>query len=336
VIAKATEILSSKEDLTGPQMQRVMEEIMTGKADTSGIVSFLTALSKKGETVDEVTAAVWVMRRHAIKIKPKHKVVLDTCGTGGDTKGTFNISTTAAFVAAGSGITVAKHGNRSISSFCGSADILEAVGIDINMNKERIERCLNEIGIAFLFAQNLHPAMKYAMPARKAIGKRTIFNILGPLSNPAKATHQLVGVYERRWTKTLAGVLNNLGSTHALIVHGEDGLDEITTTACTHISEVRNGEVHSHKVSPEDFGFRRVKLRHLAGGKASDNAEILIDILEGKRGPKRDIVVLNAGAAIYAADKARSIKEGIKLAIKAIDSGGALEKLELLKEYSRQ
>jgi anthranilate phosphoribosyltransferase len=276
------------------------------------------------------------MRRHAIKVRARHKTVLDTCGTGGDTKGTFNISTAAAFVAAASGITVAKHGNRSISSFCGSADILEALGIDINMGKDRIEYCLDKIGIAFLFAQNLHPAMKYAMPARKAIGKRTIFNILGPLSNPAQATHQLVGVYERKWTRVLAEVLKNLGSLHVMVVHGEDGLDEITTTGFTHVSELFNGQVHNHKIAPEDFGLRRARLKDLAGGNSSDNAAILMDILDGKRSPKRDIVLLNAGAAIYVADKAKSIKAGIKLAAEAIDSGRALKKLELLKEFSRR
>ena len=336
MIIKAASILSEKKDLTALQMKRVMEEIMTGKADTPQIVSFLRALSKKGETVEEVAVAVRMMRHYAIKIKPDHKVVLDTCGTGGDTKGTFNISTAAAFVACAAGITVAKHGNRSISSFCGSADILEALGVDINMDKYKIERCLNVVGIAFLFAQNFHPAMKYVMSARKAIGKRTIFNILGPLSNPAGATHQLIGVYERRWTKILALVLKDLGSKHALIVHGEDGLDEITTTGYTYICEVKGGQAHSHKIHPDDFGIKKTKLADLIGGSAGDNAAILMDILAGRRSAKRDIVVLNAGAAIYAADKASSIGEGIKLAAGAIDSGMAMEKLELLKEYSRK
>lgn len=336
MIKKVTAILSKKVDLTGPQMRLAMEEILTGKADMASIVAFLATLSKKGETVREVVAAVRVMRRHAIKIRPKHKTILDTCGTGGDTKGTFNISTAAGFVAAGAGVVVAKHGNRSISSLCGSADILEALAIEINGDKERIERCLNEVGIAFLFAQSLHPAMKYAMPARKAIGHRTIFNILGPLSNPAGATHQLVGVYERHWVKVLANVLNDLGSKHALVVHGEDGLDEITTTAGTHVAEVRNGKVSTRMIYPEDFGIKRARLKNLAGGNAHENAEILLDILEGKPGPKRDIVVLNAGAAIYVADKAKSIKEGVKLAAEAVDSGKALEKLEQLRECSRR
>jgi anthranilate phosphoribosyltransferase len=336
VIKKATQILLKKTDLTASQMRLAMEDILTGKADTASIVAFLAALSKKGETVTEVVAAVRVMRRHAIKIKTKHKAILDTCGTGGDTKGTFNISTVAGFVAAGAGVAVAKHGNRSISSLCGSADMLEALAIEINVDKEKIERCLDEVGIAFLFAQGLHPAMRFAMPARRAIGKRTIFNILGPLSNPAGATHQLVGVYGRHWVKVLAKVLNDLGSKHVLVVHGEDGLDEITTTAGTHVAEVRNGKVSTRMIYPEDFGIKRAKLKDLAGGNAHDNAEILLDILEGKPGPKRDIVVLNAGSAIYAADKAKSIKEGIKFAAFAIDSGKALEKLQQLRECSRR
>ncbi len=335
MIEKAIKILSVRRNLTAVIMRRVMEEIMTGKSDTPEIISFLTALSKKGETVTEVTAAVAVMRRHALRIKTKHKVVLDTCGTGGDTKGTFNISTAAALVASAGGVTVAKHGNRSVSSLCGSADILEALGVDINMSKEKIEKCLDQIGIAFLFAQNMHPAMKFAMPARKAIGKRTIFNILGPLSNPAAATHQLVGVYDKRWTKVVAQVLGNLGSVHALVVAGDDGLDEITTTTTTTAAEARKRKITRRRINPLTLGLSRVRLKDLAGGNAKDNAQILMDILDGKSGPKRDIVVLNAAAALYVADITSSIRTGISLAAKAIDSGKAAKKLELLKEYSR-
>ena len=336
MIKEATEKLSKGSDLNEKEMRLVMEEIMTARAETLQIVSFLTALGNKGETVEELTAAVAVMREHATKIKTKHKVILDTCGTGGDRKGTFNISTVVAFVAAGSGIAVAKHGNRSVSSLCGSADTLEALGININLSKEKIEECLDKIGIAFLFAPNLHPAMKYAMPARKQIGKKTMFNILGPLSNPAGATHQLVGVFQARWTEVLARVLSNLGASHAIIVHGEDGLDEMTTTAKTHISEAREGKIESYDISPEDFGIKRASPEDLSGGSVSLNAKIMLDILNGKSGPKRDIVVLNSAAAIYAADKSRSIKEAIKLAAESLDSGKALEKLELLKEYSLQ
>lgn len=336
MIPEATEKLSQGKDLTPDQMQKVFEEIMTGKIDTLKIISFLTALNKKGESVEEITAAVSVMRKYVTRIHTDSQVVLDTCGTGGDKKGTFNVSTVVAFVASGCGITVAKHGNRSVSSCCGSADILEAVGININISKEKIEECLNDIGIAFLFAPNLHPAMKYAMPARKQIGAKTIFNILGPLTNPAGATHQLVGVYDRRWTEILAKVLANLGTVHALVVHGKDGLDEITTTASTLISEEYKGKLSNYEITPEDFGFKRVRLDDLKGGSVSDNVKILWDILNGKLGPSRDIVVLNAAVAIYTADKAKSIKEGINLASESIDSKGALKKLEILKEYSHK
>jgi len=315
-------------------MQSAMEEIMTGKADTQDIVSFLTHLNQKGETVEELTAAVKIMRKHATGIHSKHKVILDTCGTGGDQSGLFNVSTAVAFVAAGCGIAVAKHGNRSVSSCCGSADILEALGIDILMGKEKIEKSLDEIGIAFLFAQNLHPAMKYAMPARKQIGKRTMFNILGPLTNPAGATHQLIGVFDKRWTQVLAEVLGNLGSVHSLIVHGEDGLDEISTVAKTHISEQHRGTVRNYQLDPEAFGLRKARREDLIGGTAQNNARILLEILKGEPGLKREIVLLNAAAAIYVADKASSIQEGLALAQESIDSGKAYEKLELLKTYS--
>lgn len=334
MIKEAIEKISQHRDLTAEQMQAVMEEIMTGKAETAHIVSFLTALTKKGETAQELTAAVSVMREHVIRIHTDKKVILDTCGTGGDRKGTFNVSTAVAFVASGCGITIAKHGNRSVSSCCGSADILESLGININMDKDKIEKCLNEIGIAFLFAPNLHPAMKYAMPARRQIGTRTMFNILGPLTNPAGATHQLVGVYDIHWTEILARVMSNLGTEHALVVHGGDGLDEITTTTTTSISEVHKDKLDNYEISPEEFGLKRAKLEDLTGGTAADNAKTMIDLLNGKRGLLQDIVILNAAAAIYVADKANSIKEGMKLASESIDSGNAFRKLELLKEYS--
>jgi len=336
MIEEAIEIISKHNDLTADEMRQVMEEIMSGKVETLPIVSFLTVLSNKGETIEELTAAVSVMRRYVTKINTRHELILDTCGTGGDKLGTFNVSTIVAFVASGCGITVAKHGNRSVSSSCGSADILEVLGVNINMPPINIERCLNEVGIAFLFAPNLHPAMKYAMPARKQIGKRTMFNILGPLSNPAAANHQLVGVYDQHWVEILAQVLNKLGTVHALVVHGEDGLDEITTTARTYVCETHKGKIKNFQLSPEDFGFKRAKLEDLRGADASYNAQILRDILKGKSGPKRDIVLLNAAAAIYVADRVESIKEGIKLAEESINSGKALKKLELLKEYSLQ
>ncbi|MDD4953626.1 MAG: anthranilate phosphoribosyltransferase [Candidatus Omnitrophica bacterium] len=336
MIEEAIAKLTKKEDLDPALMRQVMEEIMTGKADTQLIVSFLNASNEKGQSVDELIAAAEVMRAHVTRISVKEGTVLDTCGTGGDKKGTFNISTVVAFVAAAAGITVAKHGNRSVSSICGSADILEALGVNINLGKERIEECLERAGIAFLFAPNLHPAMKYAMPARKQIGKRTMFNILGPLTNPAGATHQLLGVFDAYWTKVLAEVLLGLGTKHALVVHGQDGLDEITTTSKTYIAEVKAGKVSVYQIAPEDFGIPRSRPQDLSGGDAGACAGIFLDILKGKAGPKRDIVVLNAAAAIYAADKAGSIKEGIKLAARCIDSGEALKKFEIFKSCSNQ
>lgn len=336
MIKEAINLLADKTDLTALQMQSVMEEIMTGQAQTPDIVSFLTLLSDKGESVEEITAAVGVMRKHSTKINSGHEAILDTCGTGGDRKGTFNVSTAVAFVASGCGIPVAKHGNRSVSSCCGSADILEELGVNVAMDAKLAQKCLNEIGIAFLFAPNFHPAMKHAMPARKQIARRTIFNILGPLSNPANATHQLVGVFEKSLVEILARVLANLGTVHALVVYGEDGLDEITTTADTFISEARKGEVKSYSLHPEALGFKKSPLEDLSGGTAKENSRILLDILKGGKGPKRDIVVLNSSAAIYVADKTASIKEGIKLACESIDSGSALKKLELLKKYSQE
>lgn len=336
MINQAIKILNANTNLSAAQMAQVMEEILKGAAQTQEIVDFLTALNAKQETVEEIVAAVEVMRKYATKIKARDALVLDTCGTGGDKKGTFNISTCVAFVASACGITVAKHGNRSVSSCCGSADVLEALGINITQTPEKTEQCLNEIGIAFLFAQVFHPAMKYAMPARRQMGTKTMFNILGPLSNPASATHQLVGVYDWRWGETLAKVLARLGSRHALVVHGEDGLDELSLTGKTLIAEVSDGECVTHAVNPEDFNLPRAGIEDLQGKDIAVNARIILDILSGQRGPKRDIVVLNSAASLYAADKVTSIKGGITLAQEAIDSGKALAKLELLKEYSRK
>jgi anthranilate phosphoribosyltransferase len=336
MIKEATEKIEQKINLTREEMQSVTEEIMSGSVDTEQIVSFLNALNNKGETIDEITAAATVMRRHCVKIYSNKKVILDTCGTGGDKKGTFNVSTTAAFVVSGCGVCVAKHGNRSVSSSCGSADILEAVGININMSKEIIEKCLDEIEIAFMFAPNMHPAMKHAMAARKQIGKRTIFNIMGPLCNPAGATHQLIGVFDPRLTETLAMVLGNMGIKHALVVHGKDGLDEITLTTSTVISEFRNGILSNYEIAPEDLGFKKTGLEDLLGGSISDNVQIMLEVLNGRPGSKRNVVLLNAAAALYAADKVNSIKEGINKACESIDSGRAIKKLALLKEYSRQ
>lgn len=328
--------LIQKKNLTNQQMQEAMEEIFSGTTDTPDIVTFLTSLNEKGETVEELTAAVSVMLKYIDAIVVDKPNILDTCGTGGDKKGTFNISTITAFVASGAGVTVAKHGNRSVSSNCGSADILEALGVNINMDKAKIKKCLEEIGIAFLFAPNLHPVMEHVMPARKQIGTKTMFNILGPLINPARATNQLIGVYSAEWTGILARVLHNLGTEHVLVVHGKDGLDEVTTTDKTMVSECFAGKFRDYEIAPEDFGFKRAGLKDLMGGSISDNLRIAMDILGAKMGFTRDIVLLNSGCAIYAANKAKSIQEGISLAIESIDSGKALKKLELLKEYSQQ
>ncbi len=335
MIKDSIQQLINKKDLSESQMQQVMQEILNGTTETADIVAFLTSLNDKGETVAELTAAVKVMLKYVDPIIVDKPNILDTCGTGGDKKGTFNISTICAFVASGAGITVAKHGNRSVSSKCGSADILEALGVNINLDKDKIKKCLEEIGIAFLFAPNLHPAMRYVMPARKQIARRTMFNILGPLINPARATNQLIGVYSKEWAKPLALVLNNLGTQHVLVVHGADGLDEITTTDKTLVAEVNQGKLKEYEITPEEFGLKRVSPQDLLGGTIEENVKIVQDILSGKKGSKRDIVLLNAGAAVYAADKVKTIAEGIKLAEISIDSGVALKKLELLKEYSK-
>lgn len=336
MIREAIDILSAGSELSAEQMRSAMEEIMTGSADTAQIVTFLTSLSNKGESVQELIAAVEVMRSHSTRIITKQKNILDTCGTGGDKSGTFNISTAASFIAAGCGATVAKHGNRSVSSCCGSADIFEALGVNINMAPEKIGQCLDEIGIAFLFAQNLHPAMKYAMPARKQIGRRTMFNILGPLSNPAGATHQLVGVFDEGLVQTIAKVLSGLGTRHAMVVHSEDGLDEISTLADTFACEVKNGSTGCFHINPRELRLTKARREDLAGGGIAENVKIILGILGGESGPKADIAVLNAAAAVYTADICPSISDGINLARAAIGSGKAMQKLELLKRHSNQ
>ncbi|MBM3243261.1 MAG: anthranilate phosphoribosyltransferase [Candidatus Omnitrophica bacterium] len=334
MIKEAIKILLKNKDLQPQEMQAVISDILSGVTDTADIVEFLTCLNNKGETAQEITAAVEAMLKYVDPIIVDRPNILDTCGTGADKKGTFNISTITAFVASGAGVCVAKHGNRSVSSKCGSADILEALGVNINMDKEKIKKCLEEIGIAFLFAPNLHPAMKHVMPARKLINQKTIFNILGPLINPARATNQLIGVYAQGWIKTLTQVLHNLGTKHVLVVHGADGLDEVTTADKTFISEAVGGEFKDYEIVPQDFGFKGSSLKDLLGGDIKENVNIALGVLNGIKGPKRDIVLLNAGCAIYAADKAKSIKEGISLAEESIDSKAALNKLQMLKEYA--
>jgi anthranilate phosphoribosyltransferase len=336
MIRDAIRLLAARKDLSSPQMQEAMQEIFSGACPTEDIVAFLTNLNDKGETVGELTAAVKVMLEYVEPIIVDKANILDTCGTGGDKKGTFNISTITAFVASACGVTVAKHGNRSVSSKCGSADILEALGVNINLDRPAIKKCLEEIGIAFLFAPNLHPAMKQVMPARRSIGRKTIFNIIGPLINPARATNQLIGVYSKEWTGILARVLYNLGTVHVLVVHGSDGLDEVTTTDKTFISEANQGKFSDYEIAPEEFGLKRASLVELLGGSLEENKNIALDVLGGSRGPRRDIVLFNSACAVYAADKAASIRQGLRLAEEAIDSGRAMEKLELLKRYSNR
>lgn len=336
MIKEAITKIIEKINLTQAEIEAVMEEIMTGEALPSQIASFLTALRMKGETIDEITGCALVMRKHATQIKTTKDALLDTCGTGGDKKDTFNISTISAFIAAGAGLAVAKHGNRSVSSICGSADLLEALGVKIEIGPAEIEKCIEKVGIGFLFAPLLHGAMKYATPVRREIGIRTIFNILGPLSNPARATHQLLGVYDEKLTEPLARVLGRLGLKHALVVHGKDGLDEVSTTSETYVSEFKDGVVRNYEIKPEDFGIKRARLEDLKGGNIALNVKIANEVLNGEIGSRRDVVLLNAAFAIYAGDKALDIKEGVRLACESIDTGKALKKLEELKKYTNK
>jgi len=335
-IQQAIRTITSGIHLTVEQSVEVFDEIMTGKTTDAQIAAFIVALRMKGETADEITGAVTVMRRKAVNVLPRDvSHVVDTCGTGGDGAGTFNISTAAAFVAAAAGATVAKHGGRNVSSVCGSADVLEALGVTITVSPDTMKECLDEIGIGFLFAPSLHAAMKYAIGPRKEIGIRTVFNILGPLTNPARASTQLLGVFSAEMTETLATVLCNLGSRKAYVVHGTDKLDEISICAETRIAELSNGAVRSYTVSPEDFGFQRATHADIEGGSPPHNAEIVRGIFDGKKGPPRDIVTLNAAFALAAAGVVATPQEGIHRACEAIDSGAAKEKLRLLVEKTK-
>lgn len=328
--------LQNKENLVQAEIEAVMHEIMLGETSEDDITAFLLALRAKGPTVEEITGAAKIMRRFVVGINAKHDVILDTCGTGGDKKGTFNISTITALVVAGAGVVVAKHGNRSVSSKCGSADVLEALGVNLNIEQQHLSDCLDEVGIAFLFAQKLHPAMKNVAPVRKKLGVETIFNILGPLTNPAEATHQILGVYSRDLVEPMARVLKNLGLKRALVVHGNDGLDEITTTDKTFIGEYNGEEIISYDISPDELGLNLAKPRDLEGGDLNANVHIFEDILGGKDGPKRDIVLLNAAYAFYIAEKVANISKGMELAKNTIDSGKALIKLEELKSFTQR
>ena len=323
-------------DLTECETVDTMNEIMSGEATPAQVASFITALRIKGETIEEITGAARVMREKSTKIHTKHPFAVDTCGTGGDGSHSFNISTTAAFVVAGTGIPVAKHGNRAASSQSGSADVLKALGVNIEIGPEQVGACIDDVGIGFLFAVTLHGAMKYAIGPRREIGIRTIFNALGPLTNPAGAQAQVLGVYAPTLTEPLANVLKNLGSQRAFVVHGGDGLDEITTTTTTQVSELSDGEVNTYTLDPTELGIPTAQPGDLKGGTPEENAEMTLSVLRGEKGPKRDIVLLNAAAAIVAGGKAADIAAGLAVAAESIDSGQALEKLEGLKAKSNE
>ena len=335
MIKEAIKKLSNKQDIGYEMAKEVMNEIMSGEASDIQKSAYLTALSMKGETIEEITASAEEMRRHCIKLL-HDKDVLEIVGTGGDGSNSFNISTTSSIVIAAAGIPVAKHGNRAASSKCGAADVLEALGVKINISPEKSTELLNKIGICFLFAQNYHIAMKYVAPIRKELGIKTIFNILGPLSNPAGANIELMGVYEKELVEPLAKVLYNLGVKRALVVYGEDKLDEISMSSHTTVCEVKDGEFYSYVIIPEQFGLERCKKEDLEGGTPEENAQITLSILNGEKGPKRNAVVLNAGAALYLSGKADTIVDGVRLAEEIIDSGKAKKKLEEFIKYSNE
>ncbi len=328
VIENALKKLSEKENLSDQLAYEAMNEIMNGETSEIIIAAFLTALRLKGETADEIYGTSKVMREKAVKVQCSSDKIVDTCGTGGDGAHTFNISTTAMFVAACNGIKVAKHGNRSITSRSGAADVLEALGASITISPEAIGHCIDQVGIGFMFAPQFHLSMKYAMPVRKALGFRTIFNVLGPLANPAGAKRQLMGVYDKKLVLLSAEVLQKHQAEHALVVHGSDGLDEITLTGPTFVAELKDGRIQEYVINPEVYGFNLCSPEDLKGGNPEENAQIIVDILSGKTGPKTDTVILNAGAAIYIGGKAESLQEGIEKARTTVEERKALTILE--------
>ena len=323
----------ARENLSLGEMEKAMEIIMEGGATDSQLAGFLVGLSMKGETIEEITAAARVMRNKAISIK-SDRVLIDSCGTGGDCKGTFNISTTVALLMAAAGLSVAKHGNRSVSSKSGSADLLEALGININLSPQQVEYCLNEIGFAFLFAPYFHKAMKYAARPRRELGLRTIFNILGPLTNPAGTRYQILGVYQPDLVYPIAAVLKNLGIDSAMVVHGAGGIDEFSLAGENKVAYLRNGQIEEFYISPEEVGLQRADLKELIGGTAEKNREITLAILKGERGAKRDVVLFNAAAAFLVSGLVDSWAQGIELAAEMIDSGRTLKKLEEMIEFT--
>lgn len=323
-------------DLVRDEMIVCMNEIMTGEATPAQIASFLTALRLKGETVEEITGAAMVMREKATKIELSGETVIDTCGTGGSGTNTFNISTASAFVVSGAGLKVAKHGNRAVSSQCGSADVLKALGVNIDVAPDKVKECIEKIGIGFLFAPLFHGAMKYAIEPRREIGIRTIFNILGPLTNPAGASCQVLGVYSKDLTEVIASVLKNLGTKRAFVVHGLDSLDEITIADKTKITELKDKKIKTFYIKPQDFKMKKASLKDIRGGSPKENAEIIKEILAGKKGPRQDVVLLNSAAALVAGGFASDFKKGIKLANESIESGRGVVKLDKLIEFTNK
>jgi len=336
MIKEAIAALVAGRGLSREEAYGAMREIMAGEATPAQIGAFITALRLRGETPEVVAGCAAAMWENFTPVHPPGEVVVDTCGTGGDGAHTFNISTAAAFVAAGAGAVVAKHGNRSVSSRCGSADVMAELGVNLELSPEEMSRCLAEVGIAFLFAPRLHPAMKYAIGPRREIGIRSVFNILGPLSNPAGARYGVLGVYSPELVGLVSRAAAELGAKHLFVVHGLDGLDELTTTTQSLVAEVREGAVREYKVDPADLGIRRARPEELVGGDAVENARIVRAILAGEPGPRRDIVVLNAAAALAAAGLAEDLEEGLQRAAEAIDSGAAAAKLEALVKFTRQ
>ena len=334
MIKEAINMLVSKINLTEPESAECTKDIMEGKSTDAQTGAFLAALRMKGETVEEITGAARIMRAKAAAIKAPEGV-LDTCGTGGDMSHTFNISTTTAFVVAGAGVPVAKHGNRSVSSRSGSADVLEALGVKIDLPPGKVEKCLFETGFGFLFAPLFHPAMKYAVGPRRELGIRTIFNILGPITNPANAKRQILGVFANRLTETLAMVLGKLGAVDAMVVHGEDGLDEVSISGRTRVSRFKDGEVRNFFIEPEDFGIWRNEIGQIRGGEKEENAAITLSILNGEKGPRRDIVLMNSAVALVAAGTTEDFRTALQTAEESIDSGRALKKFEEVKRVSQ-
>jgi anthranilate phosphoribosyltransferase len=335
-IQAAIAAVIDKRDLTQEEMESVMRTIMTGEATQSQIGGFLVGLRMKGETVDEITAAAKVMRELAAHVNVSDPHLLDTCGTGGDGAKTFNVSTAVAFVAAAAGAKVAKHGNRSVSSKSGSADVLEAAGVNLDLSPEQIAQCIEQVGVGFMFAPKHHGAMKHAIGPRKEMGVRTIFNVLGPLTNPAGAPNQLLGVFSHQWVAPLAEVLGQLGSRHVMVVHAEDGMDEISIGAPTRVAELKDGKVRTYNITPAEFGIDQGDVSVLAVDDAAQSLAMIQGVLNNDAGPARDIVLLNAGAAIYTAGLAENMADGIELAKEKLANGDAAKKLGALVEFTKQ